>query len=119
MASSLSLSKLLSEVPSLQELCENVRTAKWRALGTMLELETCDLDNIERKENLDERLSEMYTLWLQKKGSVATREALLKALKSNAVGEVALADNYYSKKLQTEDVSTSVYIIKVYVNVRI
>ena len=83
----------------------------------MLELQNFDLDNIQRKENLDECLSEMYTLWLQKKGSGATREALLKVLRSNAVGEVALADNYL--KLQTEEVSTSVYIIKVYVNVRI
>ena len=107
MASSLSLSELLSEVPSLPELCENVRTSKWYELGTMLELEKFDLDNIERKGNLDECLSETYTLWLQKKGSAATREALLTALRSNTVGEVALADNYL-KKLQTEEVSTSV-----------
>ena len=65
MACSISLNEVLSEVSSLQELCENVRTSKWRALGTMVELEKDDLENIERKGNFDECLSEMYTLWLQ------------------------------------------------------
>lgn len=117
MAYSLSLNKLLDKVPSPQELCENVRTAHWRNLGTMLHLDETDLVNIERRGSPDENLSVMFTVWLQRKGRAATRGVLLEALKSKAVGEVAIAENYL-KTLQTEEVNRCVYIIKVYISVR-
>ena len=69
-----------------------MRTPKWEELGIQQKL-----DDVDRKER--KTCTAMYQLWLEEKGSHATRRVLLAALRDIRQNEVA--DNYvdYLKKV--------------------
>ena len=90
------LEQLLDEVPKLHEVCNYVRTAHWYELGIQLQLNTVDLDSISDSAVTD-KLSRMYDLWLNAKGTAATRRSLLAALQTEHVGQKRIADEYKEK----------------------
>ena len=87
----------MDERPELKELEERVRTAKWRALGIQLGLEDSALEGIEkqRANNVDDCRRTMFSTWLSTIPSQkCTRRELLDALRSSAVADNYMADEY-------------------------
>ena len=91
------VSKLL-EIPldrqtDLKELTKHARTAEWYQLGVELELDS---------EALREctKLIRMYELWIQEKAEKATRNNLLRALRSIKENNIAWKyENYLRTKV--------------------
>lgn len=88
------LDQVLDQTPSLSEICEHSRTAKWYELGVQLQLDSVDLDNIRSDPAVTDKLSSMYNLWLNKKAETATRKELLIALQTEHVGQNRVAMEY-------------------------
>ena len=87
-------SSLLDDVPPLREICNYARTGYWYELGIQLELDSVDLENIRTDPTVTDKLLLMYQVWLNKKGGTATRRQLLKALRTNHVGQNSIAESY-------------------------
>ena len=87
-------SSLLDDVPPLHEICNNARTSRWYELGIQLELDTMDLERIRNDPAVPDKLSSMFQLWLNKKAGTATRRQLLKALRTDHVGQNSIAESY-------------------------
>ena len=86
---------ILSRRPELAELENHVRTIKWHAVGLQLQLEENDLVAIEREYRGDiaSCRRSMFDLWL-KTFPGASRKQLLDGLKSKAVAEIHMAEQY-------------------------
>ena len=90
----MSLDHLLDQAPQLPEVCNHARIANWCDLGIQLQLDSVDLDNIRSDPAMTNRLSSMYSLWLNKKADIASRKQLLTALRSEHVGQNRVANDY-------------------------
>ena len=87
----------MDERPELKELQERVRTVKWHALGIQLDIENSTLDGIaiQFANNVDDCRRTMFSTWLSTMPSQkCTRRELLQALRSRAVAENHMADEY-------------------------
>ena len=86
---------ILSRRPELAELENHVRTNEWHAVGLQLHLEQNDLVAIEREYRGDiaSCRRSMFQLWL-KTFPEASRKQLLDCLKSKAVAEIHMAEQY-------------------------
>ena len=62
-----SLDFLLSQAPSLSEVCEHASTADWCHLGVLLQLDSVNLENIRKFPLESEKLIRIYDIWLNKK----------------------------------------------------
>ena len=87
-------SSLLDDVPPLSEICNYVRIPNWSDLGVQLELKEEDLGRINTDPTVTDKLSSMYQVWLNRKAKNATRKQLLKALRTNHVGQNRVANDY-------------------------
>ena len=87
------LPSLLNDVPPLHEICNYARTSHWYELGIQLELDTTDLERIRTDPAVPDKLSSMFQLWLDKKAGIATRRQLLKALRTDHVGQNSIAES--------------------------
>ena len=105
------LEELLTK-KNLQEIFSDIfdTAPKWYNLGLALGLVSDELNKIKiaHRDNPDECLREMLTLWLSKRRSPKpTREALISALRERTVGEDAFADeleqNYDSPRPASRD----------------
>ena len=85
---------LLDDVPPLHEICNYARTSYWDALGIQLDLDRVDLERIRTDPAVTDKLSSMYQVWLDKKAGTATRRQLLKALRTDHVGQNRVAESY-------------------------
>ena len=85
----------MDERPELKELQERVRTVKWHNLGIQLYLENSTLEGIATQyaNNVDDCRRTMFSTWLSTSNK-CTRGELLQALRSRAVAENAIADEY-------------------------
>ena len=90
-------SSLLDDVPPLHEICNYARIGRWYELGIELELDSVDLENIRTDPGVTDNLLRMYQVWLDKKGGTATRRQLLKALRTDLVGQNRVAESYEQK----------------------
>ena len=85
----------MSRRPELAELENHVRTNEWHAVGLQLQLEENDLVAI-KQENPSDIAScrrSMFVLWL-KTSPEASRKQLIDGLKSKAVAEIHMAEQY-------------------------
>ena len=87
-------SSLLDDVPPLREICNYARTSHWYELGIQLDLDTTDLKRIRTDPAITDKLSSTYQVWLDKKAGTATRRQLLKALRTDHVGQNSVAESY-------------------------
>ena len=53
-----------------------------------------DLERIRNDPGVPDKLSSMYKVWFDKKAGTATRRQLLKALRTDHVGQNSLAESY-------------------------
>ena len=85
----------MDDRPEIAELEEHVRTVKWYELGIQLHLDDNELKAIKLQSNNDiaECRRLMFTLWLDT-SSNCSRKELLRALKTRAVAQIHLADEY-------------------------
>ena len=90
----MSLDYLLDQAPPLLEVCNHAKIAEWYDLGIQLQLDSVDLDNIRSDPAITNKLSSMYSLWLNKKADIASRKQLLTALRSEHVGQNRIANDY-------------------------
>ena len=90
----MSLDYLLDQAPLLPEVCNHAKIADWYDLGIQLQLDSMDLDNIRSDTAMTNKLSSMYSLWLNKKADIASRKQLLTALRSEHVGQNRIANDY-------------------------
>ena len=88
------LSSFLDDVPPLREICNCARISHWYDLGIQLDLDSVDLENIRTDPAITNKLSGMYQVWLDKKAGTATRRQLLKALRTDHVGQNRVAESY-------------------------
>ena len=88
------LSSFLDDVPPLREICNYARTSRWYELGIEIELGTTDLEGIKTDPAVPDKLLRMYQVWLDKKPRTATRRQLLKALRTDFVGQNNIAESY-------------------------
>ena len=87
----------MDDRPNLAELLEWVRTVKWHNLGIKLGLENSVLEGIEKQyaNNDEDCRRTMFSTWLSTMPShKCTRRELLQALRSRAVAENHMADEY-------------------------
>ena len=86
---------ILNRRPELAELENHVRTNEWHAVGLQLHLEENDLVAIEREHHgkIASCRRSMFDLWL-KTSPEASRKQLLDCLKSKAVAEIHMAEQY-------------------------
>ena len=82
----------MEERPPLPELDNHVRTIKWHSLGLQLGLEENDLLAISPHLPIDDCRRAMFNLWLS--NTNATRRQLIEALKTAAVKENHMANEY-------------------------
>ena len=85
---------LLNGVPPLHEICNYARTSHWYQLGIQLELDSVDLERIRTDSAVTDKLSSMYRVWFSKKARTATRRQLLKALRTDHIGQNSVAESY-------------------------
>ena len=89
--------------PKLKELVDDLHDAasKWRAIGVQLELPMSTLKAIDyqNRGNCNQALQDMLNEWVQQLNNV-TWAAVVEALKSKSVGEVALARDIEQRRLQ-------------------
>ena len=73
--------------------------AKWRAVGTQLNVSSSDLDRIgvENPQDCQGSFQKMLDHWKKKSTSPYTWRTIIDALKAPAVGEVARANNLETK----------------------
>ena len=85
----------MDDQPNLAELLDWVRTVKWHNLGIKLGLENSVLEGIEKQyaNNDEDCRRTMFSKWLSTSNK-CTRGELLLALRSRAVGENCIADEY-------------------------
>ena len=85
----------MDDRPNLAELLEWVRTVKWHNLGIKLGLENSTLEGIAKQyaNNDEDCRRTMFSTWLNTMPS-GTRGELLQALRSRAVAENQMADEY-------------------------
>ena len=98
----ISLDHYLDQQPTIQELLEHARTAKWNQLGVILELDKVDLENCHD-------YTSMYQLWIEEKDKNATRRNLLDALKVIRQSNVARKYKDYLKTTVSYIVHISIY----------
>ena len=91
---------ILDEVPPLHEVVEYARTDCSHELGTMLELDSEDLNNVRSDLSVSKKISTVYQMWLDKKGKGATRRRLLDALRTKHVGQDRIAELYKAKLIE-------------------
>ena len=111
----MSLDQVLSERPSLDELCEHVRLGnKWYKFGVLLKLDTRELDVIEELNNdVDYKALKMFQLWLNTTPD-AIRKHVLNTLRKDVIGEMIVAEKY-EKELKEHCCECNVVIYK-YIN---
>lgn len=74
---------------------------KWRVFGIALELDSDQLDDIEkRNKDYELKAMRMFELWLSTKPSTTRRE-IIETLKKKAIGQNVIADSY-EKALKTK-----------------
>ena len=84
----------MDDRPEISELEEHVRTVKWYELGIQLHLDDNELKAIKSQSNdVAECRRLMFTLWLDT-SSNCSRKELLCALKTRAVAQIHIADEY-------------------------
>ena len=84
----------MDDRPEISELEEHVRTVKWYELGIQLHLDDNELKAIKSLSNdVAESRRLMFTLWLDT-SSNCSRKELLHALKTRAVAQIHIADEY-------------------------
>ena len=86
---------LSSTTPTIKELTEHVNVGtKWYTLGTMLDLDQKELQDINGKAiSSTQKMIEMFNLWLTTTPT-ASRRQVLEALRVGAVEEITLAHKY-------------------------
>ena len=100
--------------PNLSELLDWVRTVKWHNLGIKLGLENSVLEGIGRQHanNDEECRRTMFSTWLSNSNK-CTREELLQALRSKAVAENHMADEYQKSFQKRTDSVPGMNICKI------
>ena len=98
----MSLDQHLDQQPTIQELMEHARTAKWNQLGVMLELDKVDLEDCRD-------CTSMYQLWIEEKAENATRRNLLNALEVIRQNNVARKYEEYLQTIVSYIVHISMY----------
>lgn len=104
------LDQILDATPNMYELTKYATTAKWIELGMQQNLDVMKINQC--KDSAD-----IYKLWLDEKGSHATRRMLLAGLRD--IGENAVVDRYvaYLKTMTMvsdilKDIQSTQYIIE-------
>ena len=89
--------------PKLKELVDDLHdaAAKWKAIGVQLELPMAELKiiDMENRGDCNAALNAMLDGWMRQLNNV-TWEAVVEALKSKSVGEVALARDIEQRRLR-------------------
>ena len=99
--------------PELAELDNHIRTNKWYALGLQLHLQDNELEAIEKQRggDIDESRRAMFRLWIGT-SSTHTRKDLLDALRTKAVNEITIAEEYERFFQETTVCLHGMHIIK-------
>ena len=88
--------------PNLSELDNYVRTNKWYALGLQLGIEDKELEAIEKTRygDIDQCRRAMFRIWLGTSTNPCRKELLI-ALRTKAVDENAIANEYEKLFIKT------------------
>ena len=82
------ISLIISKVPAKKDIVEVLMPIKdkWYMVGTALDVSSADLDSLKCSNNpVEENLTKMLGIWLDKHAKEATWEVLLKAVEGNIV----------------------------------
>ena len=88
MFSTTDISLIISKVPAKIDIVEVLMPIKdkWYMVGTALDVSSADLDSLKCSNNpVEENLTKMLGIWLDKRAKEATWEVLLKAVEGNIV----------------------------------
>ena len=87
---------VLNSRPDHAELDNHVRTNKWHALGLQLDLDNDELDGLRSAclGDIGACRQKMFALWLKQTEPKPTRQKLLDALRTKAVAEMYIAQQY-------------------------
>ena len=97
------LTAFLNEKPTLDELCRHVRVdAEWYKFGVLLKLDTIKLEGIRiMNESSGFKTVKMFELWLSS-NPTATRREIIETLKTEAIGEKTIAEEYNEALKESE-----------------
>ena len=92
---SLEIIDVLNTRPDLAELQNHIMTNKWQELGIQLGVEENKLRAIRQQYggDVNECRREMFTVWLETT-LIASRQQLINSLRTNAVAEIHMAEQY-------------------------
>ena len=88
MFSTTDISLIISKVPAKKDIVEVLMPIKdkWYMVGTALDVSSADLDSLKCSNNpVEENLTKMLSIWLDKRAKEATWEVLLKTVEGNIV----------------------------------
>ena len=100
----------LNEKPTLDELCRHVRIdTEWYKFGVLLKLNTTKLEGIRvMNESTGFKTVKMFELWLSSKPT-ATRREIIETLRTEAIGEKTIAEDYNKALKESETYYNSTF----------
>ena len=100
----------LSEKPTLDELCRHIRIdTEWYKFGVLLKLNTTKLEGIRvMNESTGFKTVKMFELWLSSKPT-ATRREIIETLRTEAIGEKTIAEDYNKALKESETYYNSTF----------
>ena len=100
----------LNEKPTLDELCRHVRIdTEWYKFGVLLKLNTTKLEGIRvMNESTGFKTVKMFELWLSSKPT-ATRREIIETLRTEAIGEKTIAEDYDKALKESETYYNSTF----------
>ena len=100
----------LNEKPTLDELCRHVRIdTEWYKFGVLLKLNTTKLEGIRvMNESTGFKTVKMFELWLSSKPT-ATRREIIVTLRTEAIGEKTIAEDYKKALKESETYYNSTF----------
>ena len=100
----------LNEKPTLDELCRHVRIdTEWYKFGVLLKLNTTKLEGIRlMNDSIGFKTVKMFELWLSS-NPTATRREIIETLRTEAIGEKTIAEDYNKALKESETYCNSNY----------
>ena len=100
----------LNEKPTLDELCRHLRVeTKWYKFGVLLKLDTSKLESIRlMNEDSGFKAIKMFELWLSS-NPTATRREIIETLRTEAIGEKTIAEDYKKALKESETYCNSTF----------
>ena len=100
----------LNKKPTLDELCRHVRVeTKWYTFGVLLKLDTYKLEGIRlMNEDSGFKAIKMFELWLSS-NPTATRREIIETLRTEAIGEKTIAEDYNKALKESETYCNSTF----------